>query len=325
MLGSSGAAAGCGFANPVLLFAGQGSQVPGNGKRMAEANPEAMQLWHLAEKESGLPLREIYWEGPEDAMSDTAALQPALTAFCCALWKELRKKTGMKPFAAAGHSLGEFSAFAAAGVISPESAIKLTALRGRLMAEADPDKKGAMAAILKLDSCESARIAAEAASETGEMLVAANFNTPSQLVVSGEKEAVELACKKAKERKGRAVLLAVSGAFHSPLMQKANEVFTAELDRVCWRDPAFPVYCNVNAKPVTTAAEARQACSSQMVSSVHWVDTIRNIYAAGGRSWLEIGPKSVLGKMVAPCLAALGVEDPDVRVVNSLAAVQNFD
>ncbi len=165
------------------------------GRDLAEASPEAMDLWKLAERVSGLPLREIYWDGDEAAMSDTRALQPALTVVNCNLWREMAGR--VSPRGAAGHSLGEFSALAAAGVLTPESVLEITALRGRLMAEADPQSKGGMAALLKLDEARVAEIVAEAAAESGELLLTANYNTPAQLVVSGAKNAVALACQKA--------------------------------------------------------------------------------------------------------------------------------
>lgn len=311
---------------PALLFAGQGSQSAGMGRDIAESDPDAMALWLFAEKASGLPLREIYWEGEESAMSDTRALQPALTVFNYTLWNEIRKRTAIKPLAAAGHSLGEFSALAAAGAISPHRAVELTALRGRLMADADPEGTGAMAAILKLGESEVGEIVEKAAAESGELLVVANFNTPVQLVVSGTRKAVDLASKKAKALKGRAVPLAVSGAFHSPLMKDANAEFALALAKTEWRDPDFPVFCNVNAIPATSAESAMLSLMSQMVSSVLWVDLIRNLYLAGARWWLEISPRAVLCKMVNPNLALIADEQTDMRIehLNSLSAVQNF-
>lgn len=314
------------LAKPALLFAGQGSQRPGMGKKIAENNPEAMALWQKAEKASGLPLRAIYWEGEESEMSATGALQPALTVFNYTLWNEFRKKTGIRPIAAAGHSLGEFSAFAAAKAITPERAIELTALRGRLMAEADPQGKGAMAAILKLDASQVEALVKEAAAESGELLIAANFNTPSQLVISGARNAVDLACKKAKTLRGRSIPLAVSGAFHSPMMNEANAEFALALEKTEWRDPEFPVYCNVNAMPAANAKAAKLGLLPQMVSPVRWIELIRNLYLSGARWWLDIGPRPVLGKMVRPDLEGFASEADNLRVeqLNSLSDLQNF-
>ena len=283
------------------------------GRDLAEASPEAMDLWKLAERVSGLPLREIYWDGDEAAMSDTRALQPALTVVNCNLWREMAGR--VSPRGAAGHSLGEFSALAAAGVLTPESVLEITALRGRLMAEADPQSKGGMAALLKLDEARVAEIVAEGAAESGELLLTANYNTPAQLVVSGAKNAVALACQKAKERKGRGIELKVSGAFHSPMMEEA-----------IWQKPRFPVYCNLHGKAVHDGESARDSLLQQMVSPVRWIETVRNQYQDGARFWLELGPKAVLGKMVAPCLSGIAAEDADTRVelVSNLESVRAF-
>ena len=313
---------------PALIFAGQGSQVPGMGRDVAEASQEAMDYWKLAERISGLPLREIYWEGDEAAMSDTRALQPALTVVNCNLWRTLSAHFGpaLTPFAAAGHSLGEYSALAAAGVLSPRSVLEITSLRGRLMAEADPESKGAMAAIVKLDMDAVAEIVAEAVAESGALLVAANRNTPQQTVVSGAREAVALALQKTRERKGRGVELKVSGAFHSTMMAEANRELAPLLEKAVWNAPRFPVYCNVDGKAVHDGESAKKSLLLQMVEPVFWIDVIRNLYLAGVRWWLEISPKAVLGKMVGPSLAGIAAQSENLRVelVDSLAGILNY-
>lgn len=304
-----------------LLFPGQGSQTPGMGRDVAEARPEAMQLWKRAEAVSGLPLREIFWEGDDDAMSDTRALQPALTVVNLNLWRELSGRVTAR--AAAGHSLGEFSALAAAGVLDEESALRIVSLRGRLMAEADPDRRGGMAALLKMTPETVAEIVAEAARETDSLLIVANYNTPGQLVASGSREAVECVCAKAKERKGRGVPLAVSGAFHSPMMEKANKELEPLLRKAVWRKPRFPVYCNVAGEAVTDGESARDMMLRQMTSSVRWIDTMRNEFRDGVRHWLELGPKPLLGKMVAPCVDA--VASPEDKAALSVRFVGTLE
>lgn len=311
---------------PALIFAGQGAQEAGMGKDLAEADTNAMQLWQEAEKISGLPLREIYWSGDDKDMSDTRALQPALTVVNCNLWNALSSRLPITPQACAGHSLGEFSALAAAGVLTPLEAVRATSVRGKLMAEADPDRTGSMAAIVRLDEPEVSRLVAEAAAESGLTVVAANYNTPAQTVVSGMREAVNLVCDKAKALKGRALELKVSGAFHTPLMGAANAEFQKYLDKLNWRDPAFPVYSNATAAAANSAPEVKKNILSQMVSPVYWVNTIRNLYLAGIRWWMEISPRAVLGKMIGPSMAGIAGQCDSLRVdlVNSLSSIVNY-
>ena len=160
-----------------------------------------MELWKQAEEMSGLPLRGIFWEGSKEEMEDTRALQPGLTVVNLALWQALSRK--VKPLAVAGHSLGEFSALAAAGVLTPEETLQAVSLRGRLMAESDPDGRGAMAAVVKLPLEKVESIVEKARQESGQTVLVANYNNPGQYVVSGEKEAVALVGSLAKEAKGR--------------------------------------------------------------------------------------------------------------------------
>ena len=288
---------------PILLFPGQGAQLPGMGRDLADADAEAMDLWKQAERCSGLPLREIYWEGDEAAMSDTRALQPALTVVGLNLWRAVAGR--VHPCGAAGHSLGEYSALAAADVLSPQSVLEITALRGRLMAEADPQGLGGMAAILKLEQPQVEALVEESLAETAGPLRIANYNTPAQFVVSGAKAAVTLACSKANEHKGRGLELKVSGAFHSPLLAEANKELAIQLRKAVWRKPRFPVYSNVTGKAVRDGESARETLLQQMTSPVLWIDVVRHQYADGARRWLELGPKALLGKMVAPCLSGL--------------------
>jgi [acyl-carrier-protein] S-malonyltransferase len=291
---------------PVLLFPGQGAQQAAMGRDIAESSVEAMDLWKQAERASRLPLREIYWEGDEADMGDTRALQPALTVVNLNLWREMAGR--VSPFGAAGHSLGEFSALAAAGVLGLATVLELTALRGRLMAEADPEGRGGMAALLKLDESRAAEIVADVAGEIPELLLIANYNTPAQFVVSGGKAAVALACRKAKERGGRGIELKVSGAFHSPMMRDAAVEFAAALRRAHWMKPRFPVYCNLHGRAARDGESLKESLLAQMTSPVRWTETIRSQYADGARRWLELGPKSLLGRMVEACLS-----DPAAR------------
>ena len=307
-----------------ILFPGQGSQEPGMGRDTAEASPEAMELWKKAEKISGLPLRSIYWES-EDAslMADTRNLQPALTVVNLSLWRELASH--VKPGGAAGHSLGEYSAYAASGTLSAEAVLELVSLRGALMADADPNGLGGMAAVLKLSREDAEAVAAEAARETGETLVVANHNTPSQFVISGTKKALDVAMPLIKARKGRAMPLAVSCAFHTPLMGKAAAELGKALGKATWNKPRFPLYSNVTGAAVSDGESLRELASLQMTSSVLWIDTIITQWNDGIRTWIEVGPKGVLSRMVKPILDTLpGTEEAEPVSLGSLDAVRQY-
>ena len=231
----------------------------------------------------------------------------------------------LSPACAAGHSLGEYSALAAAGALSPESTLELVSLRGKLMADADPDGKGGMAAILKLNREAVNEIAKAAAEATGEILIVANHNTPTQFVISGTKAAVEAALPLVKEKKGRAVPLPVSGAFHSPLMDTAAQELAKALNKMTWSRPRFPVYSNVTGKAVTDGESLHELATVQMISSVLWIDTIANQWHDGIRSWVEVGPKGTLSRMVKPILDAVPVEEEvTITAVGSLGGVNAF-
>lgn len=285
-----------------VLFPGQGSQEKGMGKDVAESNDAALDLWKLAEKESGLPLREIYWDGEAADMADTRALQPALTVTNLSLW--LTVKNAISPNATAGHSLGEFASLGASGILSLEDTIRAVVLRGRLMSECGQEGHG-MAAIVKLPQDQVEAIVDDAAKTTGKELRIANYNTPAQFVISGEQEALDAAGAAVKEAKGRAIALAVSGAFHSPLIQEAADEFAAFLGNLDWKAPAFPVFHNATALPQPDPAEITATMQSQMTSSVLWIQTMQAMYATGIRRFVEVGPKGVLFKMLKANLGSM--------------------
>jgi [acyl-carrier-protein] S-malonyltransferase len=302
-----------------VLFPGQGSQEKGMGRDLAEASSDAMQLWTLAEKSSGLPLREIYWDGDDAAMANTRNLQPAMTAVTLGHWFAMKGK--LSPMGMAGHSLGEYAALAASGALPVEQVMELTALRGKLMAEAG-GTDGAMAAVLKVSLEGVEEIVSKAAAATGGVLLVANYNTPGQYVISGRKDAVDQACGLCKEAKGRAILLPVSGAFHSPMMAEAAAELVKRLGKAGWRAPSVPVFANVTGAAESDPAKLKTLLERQMTSSVRWIDTMNAMYAAGGKSFVELGPKGVLAKMVKPCLD--GKDDATAVNVSGKDAVEAF-
>jgi len=294
------------------------------GRDVAEAQSSAMDLWLLAEKHSGLKLREIYW-GAQDAtpapeMSDTRALQPALTVVNVSLWLALKDKAAsMTVIGAAGHSLGEFAALCAAGVLSVEDVIKAVCERGKLMAGAGKEGHG-MAAVVKLPLTTVEQIVDKAAKQSGAFLRIANHNSPAQFVLSGEKPALEAAATLVKEAKGRAVPLAVSGAFHSPLMSEPANAFAKVLEGLRWQPAQFPVCMNVTGQPEIDPGVLKAMLTAQMTSSVLWTVTMQSLYAAGARRFVEVGPKGVLAKLVGQNLE--DVQDAIAQGVGNLEALQ---
>ncbi|MBI9081321.1 MAG: ACP S-malonyltransferase [Pseudodesulfovibrio sp.] len=285
-----------------ILFPGQGSQEKGMGKDVAEHSDSALNLWKLAERESGLPLREIYWDGEAADMADTRALQPALTVVNLSLWMLVKDK--VSPTATAGHSLGEFASLGAAGVLSMEDAVRAVTLRGKLMAEAGQEGHG-MAAVVKLPQNQVEEIVDKAAKQATKELKIANYNSPAQFVISGEKEALDCADVLVKEAKGRAIRLAVSGAFHSPLIQEAADEFASFLDGLAWNAPNFPIFHNATALPEPDPAAIMKIMQRQMTSSVLWIQALQAMWATGIRDFTEVGPKGVLFKMLKPNLNSM--------------------
>ena len=317
-----------------FLFPGQGSQELNMGRDVAEAQSAAMDLWKLAEKLSGITLREIYWtsaesgEGaaPAPEMSDTKALQPALTVVNVSLWLAARPRAEAMPEAmpiigAAGHSLGEFAALTAAGVLSVEDTIKAVCERGKLMAGAGKEGHG-MAAVVKLPLEVVEGIVDKAAKQSGAFLRIANHNSPAQYVLSGERPALDLAATLVKEAKGRAVPLAVSGAFHSPLMSEPANVFATILEGLRWQPARFPVCMNVTGLPERDPGILKTLLTAQMTSSVLWTTTMQSLYAAGARRFVELGPKSVLAKLVPQNLE--GKDDAIAQSAGSMDAVMEL-
>ncbi len=303
--------------NTAILFPGQGSQVAGMGHRLADADPEIMGLWKKAEKLSGIPLRGIYWDSNDVMlMGETRNLQPAVTVVNLALWLSVMSK--LQPSCAAGHSLGEFSALAAAGVLDIDSVLELVSLRGQLMADADPDHLGTMCAVIRLEEKEVEAAVREVAERTGKLVRIANRNTPLQFVLSGHRDAVEEAVEKlrAETPRVKGFPLAVSGAFHTPMMAQAAAEFAKMLDKQDWKDARFPVYFNINGEPLSDAKSIHAVMRRQMTSSVCWIEVIANQWRDGVRRWVEFGPQGVLTRMVRPILVSKNVPEGSFSTVH---------
>ena len=283
----------------VLLFPGQGSQKPGMGRDLAEAFPAARDVFARADEALEFPLSRLCFEGPADELTRTHNAQPALVAHGIAAWAATRDAIGASVVAAAGHSLGEFTAYAAADSLSLDDALRVVRRRGELMYESGIARPGAMAAVIGDISRPIEDICAEATREAG-LVVPANYNSPGQLVLSGEISGVERAmalCKDAGAK--RAVRLNVSGAFHSPLMETASRGLAQVLDSVAFADPHFMVYANVDGSPVRDAERAKELLLRQLSSPVRWIDEVQAITASYPDAlYIEMGPGSVLVGLV---------------------------
>jgi [acyl-carrier-protein] S-malonyltransferase len=296
--------------NVILLFPGQGSQRPGMGRDLAEAYPAARAVFDEADRDLGFPLSSLCFEGPEGELTSTQNAQPALLAHGAAAWAVVRDRLAPSVRAAAGHSLGEFTAYHAAGTFSLADALRVVRKRGELMYESGVERPGAMAAILGLDE-KLVEEACRQASESEGVVVPANYNTPEQLVISGEVAAVERAMALSREAGARrAIRLKVSGAFHSPLMDVARNGLSHALEKTQASDPAFPVYSNVSAEPVREAGAACDLHVSQLTSPVRWTALVRRMASDIPQPiFLELGPGSVLANLVqriAPGAEVLG-------------------
>ena len=283
----------------VLLFPGQGSQKPGMGKDLFDAFPEARAVFDHADEVLGAPLSRLCFEGPAEELTLTHNAQPALLVHGAALWAVARERIASRVRAAAGHSLGEFTAYHAAATFSLGDALRIVRRRGELMYETGVERPGAMAAILGTLQKPIEDVCAQASKDAG-IVVPANYNTADQIVISGEVSGVERAMALAKEAGAkRAMRLNVSGAFHSPLMKTAEQGLSDALDAAAIADPMFPVYANVDGKPVTTAAMARERLVRQLTNPVRWTEEIQALARDFPNAlFVEMGPGTVLVGLV---------------------------
>jgi [acyl-carrier-protein] S-malonyltransferase len=262
------------------------------GKTLAETFPVARQAFDEADRALGFAISDLCFHGPEDALKLTENTQPALVAVSTAACRVLRER-GIAPDYVAGHSLGEYSALVAAGSLAFPDAVRLVRQRGRYMQEAVPPGVGAMAAILKMPEGQLDEVLAEAAQ--GEVVSAANLNSPEQVVIAGHAGAVGRAVELAKARGARrAMLLQVSAPFHCVLMKPAQERLKANLDATGFRDLACPLLNNWQAAEVRTGAAARQGLYEQVPNPVRWVEIVRGLAALGVERYIEVGPGGVL-------------------------------
>jgi [acyl-carrier-protein] S-malonyltransferase len=282
-----------------FLFPGQGSQYVSMGQDLFEADPGARELFDLAEATTGLPLKRLCFSGPMEELTLTVNLQPAVTAVNLCLHQAL-SRAGVRPQAVCGHSLGEYSALFAAGVLSAADTLAAVRERGRLMHREAEKYPGAMAAVIGLTPEKLAGLV-RPVTKAGPLALA-NFNTPEQTVISGSPEMVARAGNLAKAEGAKVVPLKVSGAWHSPLMMGANGDFAAFMDTLDFQAPTLPLYLNATATPETNPARLRLAMGSQLTSPVRWAELIANLKAAGVDTWVEVGPKNVLKGLVRKIL-----------------------
>ncbi len=294
-----------------FVFPGQGSQLPGMGRSLAETYAEARNVFRLADRVLGMPLSRLCFEGSEAELSRTEVTQPAVLAVSVAALRVLEAR-GAGPQATAGHSLGEWTAHVCAGTLRFEEALLAVRARARLMQEAVPVGEGAMAAILGLDRAAVEEICAQAS--RGEVVSAANYNGPGQVVISGRAAAVGRAVALALASGARrAVPLPVSAPFHCALMVPAERGLASALENVHFDDPKVPVYANVTAQVVADAGEARELLLRQVSSPVRWQELVEAMVADGLDTFVEVGPGRVLSSLIrriAPRTRVLGVSDP---------------
>ena len=280
-----------------FVFPGEGSQFVGMGQNFYDSMPEARKMYEEANEVLRKDLKYICFNGPDETLTLTENTQPAILVHSIIALKMLREHD-IDCVLAAGHSLGEYSALVAAGAISFRDAVRLVSLRGRFMQEAVPIGVGAMAAIIGLP-VNQIRELCEKASQNGQLVQAANLNSPEQTVIAGHKEAVENVCHEAKEAGAKkAVLLPVSAPFHCPLMKPAEIKLQQELEKTEFQDLSFPVITNVEAKPNSKGAEAKESLRQQVCSPVRWAETMKTITDQGIHMVIELGPGKVLSGLM---------------------------
>ncbi|MGN0238440.1 MAG: ACP S-malonyltransferase [Paludibacteraceae bacterium] len=278
------------------VFPGQGAQFPGMGKDLYESNAVARELMDKANEVLGFRLTDIMFSGTAEELQQTKVTQPAVFVYSVA--QALSQGEAFQPDMVAGHSLGEFSALVASGCLSFEDGLRLVYARAMAMQACCDAVPGTMAAIIKLDDSTIEHIC----EETEGLVVAANYNCPGQVVISGEKEAVMAACEKMKEAGAkRALPLQVGGAFHSPLMEPARKQLAEAIEATTFHSPICPIYQNVDARPHTDTDDIKQNLLLQLTSPVRWTDSVMQMKADGMTEFEECGPGQVLTGLINKC------------------------
>jgi [acyl-carrier-protein] S-malonyltransferase len=297
---------------------GQGSQSVGMGRTIADDSPAAAAVFAAADRALGEPISDLAWNGPAERLDLTEHAQPAILAASIAILAALRERWAAEGLAAptpvfvAGHSMGQYSAMVAAGALDLEDGIRLVRERGRLMQASGQGRDGAMAALIGLDDARLPELVA-GASRHG-VFVVANRNAPGQVVVSGERPAVEAGAELAKALGAkRAIVLPVSVAAHSPLMAEAAEGMRTALAGVAFHDPTIPLVANADARPIETAAACRTELVEHLTAGVDWIRAVERMAAAGVTTFVEVGPGRVLTgliKRIAPDAEVIPADDP---------------
>ncbi len=278
------------------VFPGQGSQYPGMGKNHYDQSAFAKRLFEQGNEILGFRLSDIMFNGSEADLKRTNVTQPAVFLHSVIAYKSV---DGAKPEMVAGHSLGEFSALVANGVLSFEDGLQLVIIRSADMEKACSSNPGTMAAVLGLDDAVVESICLQLQKETGEVLVAANYNCPGQVVISGSLKGVEIGCEKLKAAGARrAVLIPVGGAFHSPLMESAREELEAAIEKTTFYNPTCPVYQNVVARAVMDKEEIKKNLIDQLTGPVRWTQSVLAMIADNASNFTEIGPGKVLQGLI---------------------------
>lgn len=286
------------------VFPGQGAQFSGMGKNLYETSPKAKELFDKANEILGFDITKIMFEGSDEDLKQTKVTQPAVFLHSVILASTIEN---FKPDMVAGHSLGEFSALVAAGALSFEDGLKLVSQRATAMQEACEINPSTMAAVLNLPDEKVEEICAS----IDDVVVAANYNCPGQLVISGTIDGINIACEKMKEAGAkRALVLQVGGAFHSPLMEPAREKLAAAIENTQFSTPSCPIYQNVNAQPSTDVETIKANLIAQLTAPVRWTQSVQNMVADGATNFVECGPGKVLQglvKKIAPEVEVAGV------------------